>query len=43
MNAARELAQTEAQIADIRAAQVVATWRLAILTNSDVQGKGSLR
>jgi adhesin transport system outer membrane protein len=43
MNAARELAQTESQIADIRAAQVVATWRLAILTNADFPGKGSLR
>jgi adhesin transport system outer membrane protein len=43
MNAARELAQTESQIADIRAAQVVATWRLAILTNTDLPGKGSLR
>jgi adhesin transport system outer membrane protein len=34
MNAARELAQTESQIADIRAAQVVSTWRLAVLTSS---------
>jgi adhesin transport system outer membrane protein len=42
MNAARELAQTESQIADIRAAQVVATWRLAILTHTALQGKGSL-
>jgi adhesin transport system outer membrane protein len=36
MNAARELAQTEAQIADIRSAQVVATWRLTILTNAAI-------
>jgi adhesin transport system outer membrane protein len=43
MNAARELAQTESQIADIRAAQVVATWRLAILANADLPGKGSTR
>jgi adhesin transport system outer membrane protein len=43
MNAARELAQTEAQIADIRSAQVVATWRLAILTNANLPGKGSFR
>jgi len=32
MNAARELAQTEAQLADIQSAQVVVTWRLAIYT-----------
>jgi hypothetical protein len=38
MNAARELAQLEAQIADIRSAQVVATWRLALLTNADTPG-----
>jgi adhesin transport system outer membrane protein len=43
MNAARELAQTEAQIADIRSAQLVATWRLAILVNADIDGKGSIR
>lgn len=43
MNAARELAQLETQIADIRASQVVATWRLALLTNADSQGKGSTR
>jgi adhesin transport system outer membrane protein len=30
MNAARELAQTETQLADVAAARVVATWRLAI-------------
>lgn len=30
MNAARELAQTELQLADIESAQVVITWRLAI-------------
>jgi adhesin transport system outer membrane protein len=38
MNAARELAQLETQIADIRSAQVVATWRLALLTNADTPG-----
>jgi adhesin transport system outer membrane protein len=38
MNAARELAQLETQIADIRSAQVVATWRLALLTNADIPG-----
>lgn len=43
MNAARELAQTEAQIADIRSAQLVTTWRLAILTNRALSDKGSLR
>jgi adhesin transport system outer membrane protein len=43
MNAAREIAQTEAQIADIRSSLVVATWRLAILTNADLPGKGSIR
>ncbi len=32
MNAARELAQTELQLADIASAQVVLSWRLAILT-----------
>jgi adhesin transport system outer membrane protein len=32
MNAARELAQTEAQLADIQSAQVVVTWRLDIYT-----------
>lgn len=32
MNAARELTQTEVQLADIQAAQVVVTWRLAIYT-----------
>jgi len=32
MNAARELAQTEVQLADIESAQVVTTWRLAIYT-----------
>lgn len=32
MNAARELAQTEIQIADIQSTQVVVTWRLAIYT-----------
>ena len=30
MNAARELAQTEVQLADIEASEVVVTWRLAI-------------
>jgi adhesin transport system outer membrane protein len=30
MNAARELAQTEVQLADIEASQVIVTWRLAI-------------
>ncbi len=34
MNAAREQAQTEVQLADIEAAQVIATWRLAIYTQS---------
>jgi adhesin transport system outer membrane protein len=33
MNAARELAQTEVQLADIQAAQVVVTWRLAIISD----------
>lgn len=42
MNAARELAQTESQIADIRATLVVATWRLAILTQAGLPGKGSM-
>jgi adhesin transport system outer membrane protein len=42
MNAARELAQIESQIADIRASRVVATWRLAILTTTYLPGKGSL-
>lgn len=32
MNAARELTQTQAQIADIQSAQTVASWRLAINT-----------
>lgn len=32
MNAARELAQTEVQLADIQSMQVIATWRLAIYT-----------
>ena len=32
MNAARELAQTEIQLADIESTQVVVTWRLAINT-----------
>ena len=32
MNAARELAQTEAQLSDTQAAQVVVSWRLAIGT-----------
>jgi adhesin transport system outer membrane protein len=41
MNAARELAQTESQIADIRATLVVATWRLAILTQAGLSGQGS--
>lgn len=34
MNAAREQAQTEVQLADIEATQVIATWRLAIYTQS---------
>lgn len=34
MNAARELAQTEVQLADIQATQVIVTWRLAIYTQS---------
>jgi outer membrane protein, adhesin transport system len=29
MNAARELAQTETQLADLQSTQVVVTWRLA--------------
>lgn len=33
MNAARELAQTETQIADVRMALVMSSWRLAVLTN----------
>jgi hypothetical protein len=32
MNAARELAQTELQWADLKATQVVVTWRLAAYT-----------
>ena len=32
MNAARELVQTEVQLADVASAQVVVTWRLAIYT-----------
>lgn len=32
MNAARELTQTQAQLADIASAQIVASWRLAINT-----------
>ena len=32
MNAARELAQTETQLADLHSTQVVVTWRLAIYT-----------
>ena len=32
MNAARELAQIEAQLADLQAMQVVVTWRLAACT-----------
>lgn len=32
MNAARELAQTEVQLADLEATRVVVTWRLAIYT-----------
>jgi adhesin transport system outer membrane protein len=32
MNAARDLAQTEVQLADIQSTQVVVTWRLAIYT-----------
>ena len=32
MNAARELAQTEVQLADIESTQVMVTWRLAIYT-----------
>lgn len=34
MNAARELAQSEVQLADIQATQVVVSWRLAIYTQS---------
>jgi adhesin transport system outer membrane protein len=37
MNAARELAQTEAQVADIEATQVIATWRLAIYSQGLTQ------
>lgn len=41
MNAARELAQTEVQLADLKAAQVVATWRLAIYTDENlISGTG---
>ena len=32
MNAARELAQTEAQLADLQSTHVVVTWRLAAYT-----------
>lgn len=41
MNSARELDQTRAQIADLRSAQLVATWRLAILTTAALPDKGS--
>lgn len=43
MNAARELAQTEVQLADIDAAQVVASWRLAIYTESLAGLGGSMQ
>ena len=33
MNAARELAQTETQVADLYSSQVVASWRLSFLTS----------
>jgi adhesin transport system outer membrane protein len=33
MNAARELAQTATQLAEVQATQVVATWRLVIYTS----------
>jgi outer membrane protein, adhesin transport system len=32
MNAARELAQTETQLADLQSTQVVVTWRLVAYT-----------
>ena len=40
MNTARELAQTESQLADLQSTQVVSTWRLAIFTRgvADVTG-----
>jgi len=40
MNTARELAQTEAQLADLQSTQVVSSWRLAIVTRgvADVTG-----
>jgi adhesin transport system outer membrane protein len=40
MNTARELAQTEAQLADLQSTHVVASWRLAIVTRgvADVTG-----
>lgn len=37
MNAARELAQTETQLADIESTQVIVTWRLAIYTQGLTQ------
>lgn len=40
MNAARELAQTETQLADVEAAQLVASWRLAIATEGIVAVTG---
>lgn len=41
MNAARELAQTEVQLADIKSTQVVVTWRLAIYTQGIAAVVGS--
>lgn len=41
MNAARELAQTESQLADLQSTQVVVTWRLTILTRGVADALGS--
>ena len=41
MNAARELAQAETQLADLQSTQVVVSWRLAILTRGVAEITGS--
>ena len=41
MNAARELAQAETQLADLQSTQVVVSWRLAILTRGVAEVIGS--
>lgn len=43
MNAARELAQTEVLLADIKATQVIVTWRLAIYTQGLVAVVGGVQ